>query len=70
MLQAAALAMIRMYQVGVAPLLPGACRYIPHCSAYGYEAIQRHGVYRGGWLALQRVARCHPFSSSGLDPVP
>ena len=46
------------------------CKYLPTCSEYAYVAVVRHGWLRGGWLALRRVARCHPFSKGGLDPVP
>ncbi len=62
--------LIRGYQRGLSPLLPPACRYSPSCSSYAVEAIQVHGAMRGGWLALCRIARCHPFGGSGYDPVP
>lgn len=62
---------IRLYQRTLSRLLPpNTCRFYPSCSAYGYEAIARYGVCRGGWLALRRLARCHPFHPGGLDPVP
>ena len=61
---------IRAYQVVLSPLLPRACRFWPSCSRYAYQAIERHGLGRGGWLALRRLARCHPFHPGGIDPVP
>jgi uncharacterized protein len=64
------LVLIRFYRKGVSPFLPPACRYTPTCSAYAEEAIQRYGARRGGWLALRRLARCHPWGGSGYDPVP
>jgi uncharacterized protein len=70
MIEALALGLIRLYQRALSPLLPPSCRYLPTCSEYGYEAIQRHGVWRGGWLALGRLARCQPFCRGGYDPVP
>ncbi len=64
------LAMIRFYQRSVSPGLPAACRYQPTCSHYAYEAVERYGVLRGGWLALRRLLRCHPLHRGGYDPVP
>jgi putative membrane protein insertion efficiency factor len=61
---------VRGYQVSLGPLLPAACRYYPSCSAYAIEALERHGAWRGGWLALRRIGRCHPFRPGGYDPVP
>lgn len=65
-----ALGLIRFYQRYISPAMPPACRFQPTCSQYGYEAIARYGVGRGGWMALRRVARCHPWHQGGLDPVP
>ncbi|HEY7063633.1 MAG TPA: membrane protein insertion efficiency factor YidD [Chloroflexota bacterium] len=70
MIDALALGLIRLYQRAISPFLPPACRFVPTCSAYGYEAIVRHGVWLGSWLALRRLARCHPFCAGGYDPVP
>ena len=65
-----ALAALRGYQLLIRPLLTGSCRYLPTCSEYAAEAIVTYGALRGGWLALKRVLRCHPFGGAGLDPVP
>jgi putative membrane protein insertion efficiency factor len=61
---------VRGYQVVVSPLLPPACRYTPSCSQYAIDALQRHGALKGTWLAVRRLARCHPFRAGGHDPVP
>jgi putative membrane protein insertion efficiency factor len=61
---------VRGYQLWLSPLLPAACRYYPTCSAYAIEALERHGATRGTWLAIRRIARCHPFRPGGYDPVP
>lgn len=62
--------LVSLYQHTVSPVWPGACRYQPTCSHYSQEAILRHGVLRGSWLTLRRVARCQPLGGSGYDPVP
>jgi putative membrane protein insertion efficiency factor len=64
------IAFVRMYQVGLSPLLPASCRYYPSCSAYAITALEKHGAVRGAWLAVRRIARCHPFHPGGYDPVP
>ena len=61
---------IELYQKYISPLLPRSCRFYPTCSAYGKEAIEKHGALRGSWLALRRILRCHPFNNGGYDPVP
>lgn len=63
------LALIRLYQL-VRAGRPSPCRFVPSCSDYAAEALQEHGAWRGGWLAVRRVGRCHPLGSSGYDPVP
>jgi hypothetical protein len=65
-----AIALIRLYQLLFSPLTRGHCRYHPSCSEYARQAIERHGVLRGVWLAARRLARCHPLGASGYDPVP
>ena len=64
------LALIGLYRQWISPLLGPRCRFIPSCSAYGLEAISRHGAWRGSWLTLKRLLRCHPFTPCGCDPVP
>ena len=61
---------VRAYQLIGSPLLPPSCRFLPNCSDYTIEALERHGAFRGGGLALWRLARCHPWGGSGYDPVP
>lgn len=64
------LGLIRFYRAAVSPLTPSSCRYVPTCSEYAETAVRRFGALRGGWMALRRVLRCHPFGGSGPDPVP
>jgi len=61
---------IRGYQQWLSPLFPASCRYYPTCSGYAIEAIEKYGVASGSWLAVRRIARCHPFRPGGYDPVP
>ena len=63
------LQMLRLYKWAVSPFLPAACRFIPTCSEYALEAVERYGALRGGWMAFARVLRCHPLGRSGYDPV-
>lgn len=65
-----ALALIRFYQRHLSRSLPPACRFVPSCSDYVYEAIDRYGLWKGGWLGLRRLSRCHPLNPGGYDPVP
>ncbi|HJM88468.1 MAG TPA: membrane protein insertion efficiency factor YidD [Dehalococcoidia bacterium] len=69
MLRRAALAAIRLYQRSVSPSLGTNCRYEPTCSAYTYEAVERHGAVRGTWMGIRRIARCRPGRAGGYDPV-
>ena len=62
--------LISFYQHALSPYWPGTCRYSPTCSYYAREAIERHGVMRGGWMAVVRLSRCHPWGGHGYDPVP
>lgn len=69
-MKAIVLALLRAYKRFISPALPPSCRFTPTCSEYTYEAIQRYGVLRGGWMGLRRLARCHPWNPGGYDPVP
>lgn len=69
-MRAVAVFLIRVYQWTLSPLLGPNCRFAPTCSQYAAEAIARFGVLRGGWLAVKRIGRCHPWHSGGYDPVP
>ena len=64
------LKLIRFYMHWLSPLFPPSCRYYPTCSAYAYQAIARYGCLKGGWLALRRLASCHPWSAGGYAPLP
>ncbi len=65
-----ALRLIRLYQATLSPYVPGGCRFHPSCSHFAHEAIEVHGLWRGGCMALRRLLRCHPFHPGGYDPVP
>jgi hypothetical protein len=65
----ALMGLVRLYQLIASPF-PSPCRYVPTCSSYALEALERHGALKGSWLATRRILRCHPFASGGLDPVP
>jgi hypothetical protein len=62
--------LIRAYQYLIRPMLGSNCRFAPSCSDYALEAVQKHGALKGGWLALRRISRCHPYHPGGYDPVP
>jgi len=64
------LLLVRAYQYALRPLLGAHCRFYPSCSEYTHEAIERHGPAHGSWLAIRRIARCHPYHRGGYDPVP
>ena len=61
---------VYFYRACISPLLPPACRYTPTCSQYMIEAVKKYGIFKGGWLGVKRILRCHPWGGSGYDPVP
>jgi len=69
-MRTALIMVVRGYQVAIGPLLPPACRYYTSCSNYAIEAIEKYGAWRGGWMAVRRIGRCHPLRPGGYDPVP
>lgn len=62
--------LIKIYQNFISPITPATCRYLPTCSHYAKEALQVHGIFKGGWLAIKRILSCHPLGGKGFDPVP
>ena len=70
MLRRLALLLIRLYQLTLSRVLPPSCRFTPTCSVYTYQAIDKYGFFKGGWLGIKRISRCHPFNPGGYDPVP
>jgi putative membrane protein insertion efficiency factor len=62
--------LLRGYKLCISPFLGANCRFYPSCADYARQAVEIHGPWRGSWLALRRIARCHPFNPGGLDPVP
>jgi putative membrane protein insertion efficiency factor len=69
-LVAAFSAPVHLYRYAISPMMPPRCRFLPTCSEYALESLRRHGPLAGGWLAVARVCRCHPFNPGGIDPVP
>jgi uncharacterized protein len=63
------LQLLRAYKWAISPMFPPSCRFVPTCSEYAMEAVERYGAVRGGWMAFVRILRCHPLASSGYDPV-
>lgn len=70
MLKKIMIGFIRFYQIVISPLKPPTCRFYPTCSHYGLESVKRFGALKGGWLAVKRIIKCHPFHPGGFDPVP
>ena len=64
-----AIILIRFYQLFISPLFPPHCRFYPTCSQYALEAVKKYGVFRGGFMSIKRIAKCHPFHKGGYDPV-
>jgi uncharacterized protein len=61
---------IKVYKYAISPLFPNSCRFYPTCSEYSFEAIKKFGSFKGGWLGIKRISKCHPFHPGGYDPVP
>ena len=64
------LALVKFYRMCISPMFPPSCRYVPTCSEYALIAIEKYGAWKGGWLAVKRICRCHPWHEGGYDPVP
>jgi putative membrane protein insertion efficiency factor len=64
------IALIKIYQYGISPLIGPKCRFAPTCSQYAEQALKKYGLFKGTWLAIKRISKCHPGGSSGYDPVP
>ena len=64
------IALVKCYRKYISPMRPPCCRYVPTCSQYALEALEKYGALKGGWMALRRFLRCHPFHKGGYDPVP
>lgn len=69
-MKAFVLVLITFYRCYISPRFPSTCRFVPTCSQYAMEAVEKYGAFKGGWLALKRVLRCHPGNPGGYDPVP
>ncbi|MDA8105213.1 MAG: membrane protein insertion efficiency factor YidD [Nitrospiraceae bacterium] len=63
------IAIVKLYKFLISPILPGSCRFVPSCSEYSLEALEKYGALKGAWLSVRRVVRCHPFHPGGFDPV-
>ncbi|QKG81172.1 membrane protein insertion efficiency factor YidD [Tenuifilum thalassicum] len=61
---------VKLYQIFLSPYLPNSCRFTPTCSAYSIKALRKHGFFKGLWLSVKRISRCHPWGDHGYDPVP
>lgn len=70
MLKGLLVGVVTLYKTFLSPLLPPACRFYPSCSSYAIQALEKHGVIKGLWLALRRLIRCHPYNPGGTDPIP
>ena len=70
MMKKITLMLIKGYRLFISPLFPPSCRFQPTCSQYALDAVEEYGALKGGWLAIKRILRCHPFAEGGYDPVP